>query len=147
MRFAFVAAVAALALAGCGGGGGSKAPQAQGTTTQPQTQPQAKVGPCAVKGKPVTFTLLDAKRKYTVTAQTSLGTFAFSLDVKDSPCTTSSFASLVHKHFFDGLTFHRIVHGFVIQGGDPKGDGTGGAGHSLVGAPPRNAADPRRVVP
>ena len=53
--------------------------------------------------------------------QTTCGTFTMRLDVKDSPKTTASFASLVRKGFYDGLTFHRISPGFVIQGGDPLG--------------------------
>jgi cyclophilin family peptidyl-prolyl cis-trans isomerase len=78
--------------------------------------------------------------------QTNLGTFAFSLDVADSPCTTSSFASLVRKGFFNGLTFHRVVRGFVIQGGDPKGNGTGGPGYTVVDRPPAGARYVRGVV-
>jgi cyclophilin family peptidyl-prolyl cis-trans isomerase len=71
--------------------------------------------------------------------QTNCGTFAFKLDVKDSPHTTAAFASLVQKGFFDGLTFHRVVPGFVIQGGDPTGSGQGGPGFSTVDKPPSNA--------
>ena len=65
--------------------------------------------------------------------------------MKDSPKTTASFASLVRKGFFDGLTFHRVVPGFVIQGGDPKGDGTGGPGYTTVDTP-RDAAYTSGVV-
>src|SRR5712692_6022236 len=69
---------------------------------------------------------LDPSKTYTVTMKTNKGSFSFALDVKDSPKTTASFASLIKKGFFDGLIFHRIVPGFVIQGGDPNGNGTGG---------------------
>ena len=78
--------------------------------------------------------------------KTSEGTFSFTLDVKDSPNTTASFASLVKKGFYDGLTFHRIVPGFVIQGGDPNGDGTGGPGYSVVDTPPADAKYTKGVV-
>jgi cyclophilin family peptidyl-prolyl cis-trans isomerase len=78
--------------------------------------------------------------------RTNLGSFAFRLNVKDSPCTTSSFASLVRKRFFDGTTFHRIVRGFVIQGGDPTGSGSGGPGYTVVDVPPDNATYTRGVV-
>jgi cyclophilin family peptidyl-prolyl cis-trans isomerase len=54
------------------------------------------------------------------------------LDVKDSPNTTASFARLVEKGFFDGTIFHRIVPGFVIQGGDPTGTGRGGPGYTFA---------------
>jgi len=89
---------------------------------------------------------LDASKSHTVTLKTNKGTFAFDLDVKDSPHTTASFAALVEKGFFDGLTFHRIVPGFVIQGGDPKGDGTGGPGYTTVDPPPSGAKYTKGVV-
>ena len=78
--------------------------------------------------------------------RTNLGGFAFVLDVDDSPCTTSSFAYLVRKSFFDGTRFHRIVPGFVIQGGDPTGTGRGGPGYSVVDVPPSDARYTRGVV-
>jgi len=81
-----------------------------------------------------------------VTLKTNEGTFSFDLDVKDSPNTTASFAALVKKGFFDGLTFHRIVPGFVIQGGDPSGDGTGGPGYTTVDVPPSDAKYTKGVV-
>ena len=81
-----------------------------------------------------------------MTLKTNEGTFSFSLDTKDSPKTTSSFAALVKKGFFDGLTFHRIVPGFVIQGGDPNGDGTGGPGYTTVDLPPSDAKYTKGVV-
>jgi peptidyl-prolyl cis-trans isomerase B (cyclophilin B) len=123
-RIAPILALAAvgLLLAGCGGGGKSSA-----TATAPALD-------------------LDPAKTYTVTMQTNKGAFAFSLDVSDSPHTTFSFATLVRKGFFDGLTFHRIVPGFVIQGGDPKGNGTGGPGYSTVDVPPSDARYTKGVV-
>jgi len=115
--------LAAGLLAGCGGGGGKKTETAAG-------------------GRPA----LDPAKTYTVTMKTNEGEFAFSLDVKDSPNTTASFASLVNKGFFDGLTFHRIVPGFVIQGGDPNGNGTGGPGYTTVDVPPSGAQYTKGVV-
>jgi cyclophilin family peptidyl-prolyl cis-trans isomerase len=66
---------------------------------------------------------------------TNCGTFAFALDAKMSPRTSASFYYLVRKGFFDGLTFHRVVPGFVIQGGDPTGTGAGGPGYTVVEPP------------
>ena len=77
-------------------------------------------------------------RTYTVTVVTNCGTFAFALDVRQSPKTSASIYSLVKRGFFDGLTFHRVAAGFVIQGGDPAGNGTGGPGYTVVEAPPAN---------
>jgi peptidyl-prolyl cis-trans isomerase B (cyclophilin B) len=81
-------------------------------------------------------TKLDPKKTYVATVKTSCGTFKIALDAKRAPITGGNFAYLVGKHFFDKLKFHRIVAGFVIQGGDPKGDGTGGPGYTVVEAPP-----------
>jgi cyclophilin family peptidyl-prolyl cis-trans isomerase len=131
-----------LLLAACGGG--KKA--AVSTTPNPTTTVATSATGCPVTGKQVMFARLDPSKRYTVTLLTNLGAFAFALDVKDSPCTTSSFASLVRKKFFDGLTFHRIVRGFVIQGGDPNGNGTGGPGYTVVDTPPANASYVRGVV-
>lgn len=69
--------------------------------------------------------------------QTNCGTFAITLDVADSPRTTGSFARLARDGFYDGLGFHRIAKDFVIQGGDPSGNGAGGPGYTIAEAPPR----------
>ncbi len=81
---------------------------------------------------------LDPSRTYTVTVATNCGTFAFTLDVKQSPKTSASMYYLVKRGFFDGLTFHRVATGFVIQGGDPLGNGAGGPGYSVVEPPPQS---------
>lgn len=80
---------------------------------------------------------LDPAKTYTVTVTTNCGTFAFTLNVKQSPRTSASFYSLAKRGFYDGLTFHRVAAGFVIQGGDPNGDGSGGPGYTVVEPPPR----------
>ena len=72
----------------------------------------------------------------TVTLETSQGVITFKLANDIAPLTTSRFASLVVQGFYNGLTFHRLEPGFVIQGGDPKGNGTGGTGTEIVEAPP-----------
>jgi peptidyl-prolyl cis-trans isomerase B (cyclophilin B) len=94
----------------------------------------------------VTFPLLDKSKTYTVGVLTNFGRFDIRLDVQDSPCTTSSFAALVRKGFFDGTRFHRIVPGFVIQGGDPTATGQGGPGYTVRDVPPGNAAYTKGVV-
>jgi peptidyl-prolyl cis-trans isomerase B (cyclophilin B) len=77
---------------------------------------------------------------------TSCGTFAIRLDVRRSPRTTASFAALARRGFYDGLSFHRIVPGFIIQGGDPRGDGMGGPGYRVVEPPPAALHYVRDVV-
>ncbi len=65
------------------------------------------------------------------TIVTEKGTIKFELYEKEAPITTKNFIELAQKGFYDGLTFHRVEPGFVIQGGDPKGDGTGGSGKTI----------------
>ena len=131
---ALATAVLLLSASGCGGG------KKEAATTEAATTGTTK------SGSGSSAPALDPSKTYTVTLKTNQGTFAFDLDVKDSPNTTASFVSLVEKGFFDGLTFHRIVPDFVIQGGDPKGDGTGGPGFTTVDVPPSNAAYTKGVV-
>jgi cyclophilin family peptidyl-prolyl cis-trans isomerase len=88
------------------------------------------------KSLPAPHLTLDPAKTYTVTVKTNCGTFAFTLDVKSSPKASASFYYLVKHHFFDGVTFHRVASGFVIQGGDPTGTGSGGPGYTVVEPPP-----------
>ncbi len=84
--------------------------------------------------------------KLTAVVETSCGTFDIALDTKRAPKTTNSVAYLIKQGFYDGLGFHRIVPGFVIQGGDPLGNGTGGPGYKVVEKPPANLAYTKGVV-
>lgn len=84
--------------------------------------------------------------KVTAVVETSCGTFDIALDTERAPKTANSFAYLSEEGFYDGLTFHRIVPEFVIQGGDPEGNGTGGPGYSVVEKPPANLAYTKGVV-
>jgi cyclophilin family peptidyl-prolyl cis-trans isomerase len=71
-----------------------------------------------------------------VVMETSEGSFTIQLDTDAAPETANAFAYLTEEGFYDGLGFHRIVPDFVIQGGDPKGDGSGGPGFKTVERPP-----------
>jgi cyclophilin family peptidyl-prolyl cis-trans isomerase len=86
------------------------------------------------------------KGTYTVVMTTSCGVIEIRLDKKEDPKTAASFAGLVKSKFFDGLSFHRVVPGFVIQGGDPTGSGSGGPGYSVVEAPPSDQQYVKGVV-
>ncbi|HEX5449852.1 MAG TPA: peptidylprolyl isomerase [Gaiellaceae bacterium] len=80
---------------------------------------------------------LNPKKTYYVTMQTNCGSFTFRLAVKTSPHVSASFVSLVKRGFFNKTIFHRIVPGFIIQGGDPTATGTGGPGYETVDTPPK----------
>ena len=83
---------------------------------------------------------LDASKTYEVELQTSCGSFTLRLAQRISPNAAASFASLARSGFFDDTIFHRIVPGFVIQGGDPTASGTGGPGYSTRDRVPQSAA-------
>jgi peptidyl-prolyl cis-trans isomerase B (cyclophilin B) len=83
---------------------------------------------------------LDPAKTYEVELSTSCGAFTIRLDQKTSPRAAASFAELARNGFFDDTSFHRIVPGFVIQGGDPTASGTGGPGYSTKDRVPANAA-------
>jgi cyclophilin family peptidyl-prolyl cis-trans isomerase len=78
--------------------------------------------------------------------KTSCGTFDIALDTLRAPKTVNSFVYLARKGFYDGLAFSRIVPNYVIQGGDPLGDGTGGPGYQVDEKPPPNLAYTKGVV-
>jgi peptidyl-prolyl cis-trans isomerase B (cyclophilin B) len=123
---------------GDAGGGGEAAAQAKQAEEQPrqgcreveQPQPKPDGGAKKPSGK------LDPAKTYRVVLETSCGNITIRLDQKSSPNTAASFASLTRAGFYDDTVFHRIVPGFVIQGGDPTGTGTGGPGYSVRDKPP-----------
>jgi peptidyl-prolyl cis-trans isomerase B (cyclophilin B) len=82
----------------------------------------------------------------TATVETSCGEFEIALDAGRAPKTVNSFVFLAEEGFYDGLTFHRVAPGFVIQGGDPTGSGTGGPGYSVDEEPPQDLAYTKGVV-
>lgn len=102
-----------------------------------------------VPGKKVTLTGFtpDPNKNYTATVDTSMGKIVMALDTKDNPKATGRFIELARAKFYDGLTFHRVVKDFMIQGGDPAGDGTGNSGNPpVVGAVPAQKGYPIGAV-
>ena len=120
-----------LVLAGCGGD--------DGDSGNPQESD------CVTQGS-ADLPELEEGKDYRLAFKTSEGDFTIALDRDKAPCTSASFVGLTEKGFFNGLKFHRIVPGFVIQGGDPQGDGTGGPGYSTVDEPPDDARYTKGVV-
>src|SRR5439155_570149 len=89
---------------------------------------------------------LDATKTYDLVVKTNCGSFTIRLDPEQSPNAVASFVKLVQAKYFDHTVFHRIVPGFVIQGGDPTATGTGGPGYTTVDKPPSAAPYDPRVV-
>ena len=124
----------------CGGGGAAPtaAPtRPTRTAARPSTAPSRRA-PAARTSRSRRPRSTPGKT-YDVTMKTNCGSFTIRLDQAQSPNAAASFVSLVQHGFFDDTVFHRIVPGFVIQGGDPTATGTGGPGYSTVDTPPASA--------
>ena len=72
---------------------------------------------------------IDPEKRYTATMETTLGTMTIALDALAAPKTVNNFVFLARDGFYDGVIFHRIIQGFMCQGGDPEGSGRGGPGY------------------
>jgi peptidyl-prolyl cis-trans isomerase B (cyclophilin B) len=137
-------AVAALLAAGCGGAkkdasAGAASTGANGCRAVSAPQPDERTAPKPSKR-------LDASKTYELTLHTNCGDFTIRLDVGRAPATAASLVSLARRGYFDHTTFHRIVPGFVIQGGDPTGSGAGGPGYQTVDKPPASVRYTHGVV-
>ena len=156
--FAIVPTCLALLFAACGG---SDKPQTQAGATTSPGEAEAEAGaenldanrcvPSTWDGaKDTRFeapkTRLDPDKTYVATVDTNCGKFEITLDAERAPKTGGSFKFLADKHFYDGTLIHRVVPNFVLQGGDPQGDGKGGPGYSVVEKPPSDLVYDKGVV-
>lgn len=141
-------------LAGCGSDGGdtgagttppatTAATAAAATTASTAAEPEPTA--CLETGQPTppakpsyskADQVLKAGTDYAIVMRTSCGTIRIALDPEAGGPIPNSIAFLASKGFYDGLTFHRVVPDFVLQGGDPLGTGTGGPGYKVVGPVP-----------
>ena len=80
---------------------------------------------------------IDPSKRYTATMDTTLGTLVIALDAIKAPKTVNNFVFLALNHYYDGVIFHRIINGFMCQGGDPTGTGTGGPGYKFADELPK----------
>ncbi|GAC1340736.1 MAG: hypothetical protein NVSMB29_10090 [Candidatus Dormibacteria bacterium] len=148
--------VGALVLAGCGG----TEPSAPSTSPTPRG-PAGAVAfadcskhhfgePLAPQSPPAEVhtypsapaTVADFGKLYEMVISTARGDIVVCLDPALAPHTVGVIATLVRNHFYDGLTFHRVEPNFVVQGGDPRGDGTGGPGFRFMDEPVHQAYGP-----
>jgi cyclophilin family peptidyl-prolyl cis-trans isomerase len=124
----------ALIAAGCGGSGKKAAALHPGSDGCDHTTPPAASDTRGSYSKPET--VLQAGQEAEIDMVTSCGTLTIQLDTATSNPIPNSIAFLVGKKFYDGLKFHRIIADFVLQGGDPKGNGTGDPGYTVDGPVP-----------
>jgi peptidyl-prolyl cis-trans isomerase B (cyclophilin B) len=75
---------------------------------------------------------IDTSKNYTATIETAKGSLVLELFTKDVPITVNNFVFLAREGFYDGTTFHRVISGFMAQGGDPTGTGAGGPGYRFA---------------
>jgi cyclophilin family peptidyl-prolyl cis-trans isomerase len=141
--FAAIAAVivAVILIGRCGGDSDSSSATTGASGCKEVEAPQPKK--VSLKAPPQT---VKQSESLTAVVETSCGTFDIALDAARAPKTVNSFVYLSEESFYDGLTFHRIAPGFVIQGGDPLGTGTGGPGYTVVEKPPANLSYTKGTV-
>jgi cyclophilin family peptidyl-prolyl cis-trans isomerase len=140
MRVVLLLLVLVLFSAGCGGG--EDEPEASATGCESVDAPE----PRDAEMLEAPGEALDAGTTYSLLFETSCGSFTVQLDQKTAPETSASLVALAQEGYFDDTIFHRVVPGFVIQGGDPTQSGAGGPGYSTVDAPPSDAAYTSGVV-
>lgn len=125
--FLLVLAVLVMGLSACGS---SKSD----TTSETKATKAPKATETAEATKEPESKTTDTKGKHHAKIKVKkYGTIEVELDGDTAPITVANFVKLVNKKFYDGLTFHRIISGFMIQGGDPLGDGTGGSDETIKG--------------
>jgi peptidyl-prolyl cis-trans isomerase B (cyclophilin B) len=139
-RTAVAASLALVVLAGCGGGGG----ETSTSVALPAGCTKASAPP--PKQVHLARPTEQLRGPATATVETSCGTFTIALDTARAPRTASSFAYLARHGVYDDTTFHRIIPGFIVQGGDPTGTGTGGPGYSVDESPPQSLSYTRGIV-
>ena len=118
--------VASLCLAGCGSGAAGAATTSAASAS---AVPSSSASSCVTSAS---GEYASGAHHATIEVE-GYGAIKLELDADVAPVTVANFAKLAGEGFYDGLTFHRIIEGFMVQGGDPNGNGTGGSGEKIVG--------------
>jgi cyclophilin family peptidyl-prolyl cis-trans isomerase len=151
-RVALAAALVGASLAAaCGeedddGSGSAGTSTTTGAAGDSACEPVDPPVPKQLKLKKPSGNEIEPGEKITATVSTNCGNFDIALDTKGSPKTAASFVHMVEEGLYEDTPFHRVAEGFVIQGGDPVGDGTGGPGYTTVEPPPPNTSYTNGVV-
>jgi cyclophilin family peptidyl-prolyl cis-trans isomerase len=128
-------------ITGCGSQSDSQPSGQNPSSTSTQTSSNQKTW-----SQPPAMTI-DTNKTYDAVIDTNLGKFTIELFAKEAPITVNNFVFLANHHFYDNITFHRVIKDFMIQTGDPKGDGTGGPGYSFQDElPPKHKYEPGIVA-
>lgn len=145
MRAVLLALALLALLAGCGGRSDAASTE---TTTAASDSCESVAAPDARDpGKHEAPTEpLDSGKSYSLVFETSCGSFTVALDLESAPKTSASLVALAEDGYFDDTLFHRVVPGFVIQGGDPTQSGGGGPGYSTVDVPSSDATYTKGTV-
>jgi peptidylprolyl isomerase len=153
VRWIAMALAAAVATAGCGGAtqppSQNYAKEQKPGASTPAPAPGPAPAPATAKKQwsQAPAMGIDVNKQYFATMKTSLGDVRIELLPKESPKAVNNFVFLAKEGFYDGTTFHRIIKGFMIQGGDPKGNGTGGPGYNFEEElPPKHSYEPGIVA-
>ncbi|GAB2723910.1 peptidylprolyl isomerase [Paenibacillus thermoaerophilus] len=131
---ALTTAALAAALAACGDAKDNGAqPSAPASSPSPAASPAHSQAPATTKkqwSRPPEMQI-DQSKTYEAVVETTKGSFTIALAADKAPQTVNSFVFLAKENYFENIKFHRIIKGFMVQTGDPKGDGTGGPGYKL----------------
>lgn len=109
-------------------------PEADELTKLVNTEEEKEVNMSKTYNQPPELTI-DLNKNYSANMETSVGNLSIKLFVTKAPTTVNNFIFLAQEGFYDGIKFHRIIKDFMVQGGDPKGDGTGGPGYKFKDEP------------
>lgn len=142
IKYTVLAFLMLLFLSGCTSGNNASVIETPKSTvnqspaeTPPSTPSATSSVLSAISSKEESKMEIDAKKTYQVVLKTTQGDITIELNTKNTPITSNNFITLAKKKFYDGTKFHRVIKGFMIQGGDPKGDGTGGPGYTFKDEP------------